>query len=212
MTATDEAGPANGNAPAFPANPFVGLRPFDSDEGLLFFGRRKQTIELMQQLHRTRFLAVVGSSGCGKSSLIRAGLIPKLNAGFLVEDRDRWRVATMKPGDGPLRNLASAICATREPAARAAFTGEVDALVEAIRVGGAQAVGEYLTPPLAESDTNLLLLVDQFEEIFRFGLHTDRAERRDEAADFVSIMLALSEQRELPVYVVMTMRSDFIGE
>jgi hypothetical protein len=85
-------------------------------------------------------------------------------------------------------------------------------LVEAIRVGGAQAVGEYLTPPLAESDINLLLLVDQFEEIFRFGLHTDRAERRDEAADFVSIMLALSEQRELPVYVVMTMRSDFIGE
>ena len=219
MTATDEAGPANGNAPAFPANPFVGLRPFDSDEGLLFFGRREQTIELMQQLHRTRFLAVVGSSGCGKSSLIRAGLIPKLKAGFLVEDRDRWRVATMKPGDGPLRNLASAICATlvskpatRELAARAAFTREVNALVEAIRVGGAQAVGEYLTPPLAESDTNLLLLVDQFEEIFRFGLHTDRAEWRDEAADFVSIMLALSEQRELPVYVVMTMRSDFIGE
>lgn len=219
MTATDEAGPANGNAPAFPANPFVGLRPFDSDEGLLFFGRREQTIELMQQLHRTRFLAVVGSSGCGKSSLIRAGLIPKLKAGFLVEDRDRWRVATMKPGDGPLHNLASAICvtlvrkpATRELAARAAFTREVDALVEAIRVGSVQAVGEYLTPPLAESDTNLLLLVDQFEEIFRFGLHTDRAERRDEAADFVSIMLALSEQRELPVYVVMTMRSDFIGE
>ena len=77
-------------------NPFVGLRPFRTEESLLFFGRNEQTVELLQQLHKTRFLAVVGSSGCGKSSLIRAGLIPKLKAGFLIEDRDRWLTATMK--------------------------------------------------------------------------------------------------------------------
>src|SRR5205823_10121123 len=124
--------PANGNAnaPAFRANPFVGLRPFDSDEGLLFFGRREQTIELMQQLHRTRFLAVVGSSGCGKSSLIRAGLIPKLKAGFLVEDRDRWHIAIMKPGDAPLGNLAATLLGTTDdnPA-----EPEVDQFVAALR-------------------------------------------------------------------------------
>ena len=78
-------------------NPFVGLRPFKTEESLLFFGRNEQTIELLQRLYKTRFLAVVGSSGCGKSSLIRAGLIPKLKAGFLIEDRDRWLTATMKP-------------------------------------------------------------------------------------------------------------------
>src|SRR4051794_37354803 len=70
---------------SLPDNPFVGLRPYKSEESVLFFGRHKQIVELLQQLHRTRFLAVVGSSGCGKSSLIRAGLIPKLKAGFLVE-------------------------------------------------------------------------------------------------------------------------------
>src|SRR5215831_63249 len=78
-------------------------------ESLLFFGRSEQTIDLLQQLHRTRFLAVVGSSGCGKSSLIYAGLLPKLKAGFLVEDRDQWLITTMKPGDRPLRNLAAAL-------------------------------------------------------------------------------------------------------
>jgi ABC-type nitrate/sulfonate/bicarbonate transport system ATPase subunit len=55
------------------SNPFVGLRPFQSDESILFFGRQEQTMELMQKLYETRFLSVVGSSGCGKSSLTRAG-------------------------------------------------------------------------------------------------------------------------------------------
>src|SRR5512147_1469804 len=90
-------------------NPFVGLRPFESEDSLLFFGRREQAIELLQRLHETRFLAVVGSSGCGKSSLVRAGLIPKLKAGFLVEECDLWRIATMKPGDAPLENMAAAL-------------------------------------------------------------------------------------------------------
>src|SRR5215510_10504127 len=67
-------------------------------------------MELLEQLSPTHFLAVVGSSGCGKSSLIRAGLIPALLGGFLVEERDAWQIAIMKPGDAPLRNLAAALC------------------------------------------------------------------------------------------------------
>lgn len=215
---------------SLPPNPFVGLRPFESGEGLLFFGRREQIIELLQQLHRTRFLSIVGSSGCGKSSLIRAGLIPKLKAGFLIEDKDQWLKATMKPGDAPLYNLAQAVLGalSGEPPADA----EVSSLVEEIEVSGLQALVERLTPRLDHADTNFLLLVDQFEEIFRFGSYaeddaqayanadparlrveaTDRERRRDEAAEFVSLMLGLAQQKTLPIYVVMTMRSDFLGD
>ena len=192
-----------------PTNPFVGLRPFQSAEGLLFFGRREQTIELEQQLHKTHFLAVVGSSGCGKSSLIRAGLIPNLKAGFLVEERDQWHIVTTKPGDSPLSNLAAALL-------QAVSSEKVDSnipdFIEAIQTSGSQAILDKLAPVLEDSDANLLLLVDQFEEIFRFGLHTDKRGYRDEAPDFVSIMLSLAEQRALPIYVVMTMRSDFLGD
>src|SRR5262245_5131493 len=202
---TTNATGANG-AVAVPSNPFVGLRPFNSDEALLFFGRREQTVELLRRLHRDHFIAVVGSSGCGKSSLVRAGLIPKLRAGFLTEDRDQWLLAVMKPGGAPLRNLAAALIEAI-PAG-----GDVEYCAEAIRVGGAQAVIEQLSPSLAHSDANLLLLVDQFEEIFRFGVESGKPEQRDEAEDFVSIMLALAEQRRLPIYVVMTMRSDFLGD
>jgi energy-coupling factor transporter ATP-binding protein EcfA2 len=197
---------ADGAAIAFPSNPFVGLRPFNSGEALLFFGRGEQTVELLRRLHRDHFIAVVGSSGCGKSSLVRAGLIPKLRAGFLTEDRDRWLMAAMKPGDALLRNLAAALI-EGIPAG-----GDVEVCAEAIRAGGAQAVIEQLSPSLAHSDANLLLLVDQFEEIFRFGVKSGKQERQAEAEDFVSIMLALAEQRRLPIYVVMTMRSDFLGD
>ena len=214
----------------FPKNPFVGLRPFRSDEGLLFFGRREQTLELLQQLQQSRFLAVVGSSGCGKSSLIRAGLIPKLEAGFLVEQRDQWRIATAKPGDAPLHNLAESLVQTFADGSDGA---DIASLVDGMTTLCAQAVVDFLRTRLKDSEANLLLLIDQFEELFTFGRYgqreindsddtrsketqtaerLERERRRDEAADFVSIMLGLAEQSELPIYVVMTMRSDFLGD
>src|SRR5437867_1662326 len=90
-------------------NPYVGLRPFEVNDSHLFFGRRVQTAELLEDLHRHRFLGVVGSSGCGKSSLIKAGLITALRGGFLIEDRDQWSIARLTPGDSPLENLAGAL-------------------------------------------------------------------------------------------------------
>ena len=220
-----------------PPNPFVGLRPFESDEDVLFFGRREQTIELLQQLSVSRFLAVIGSSGSGKSSLIRAGLIPKLKAGFLVDrrryqegktsvareeteaDRDQWHIAVMRPGDSPLYNLALAVQKARDPDAS---VSDATKLMSAIRAEGAPAIIQRLSPLTLQRDVNLLLLVDQFEEIFRFGSHTATDElsgnqiqamqKRDEASEFVAIMLELATHPKLPVYVVMTMRSDFLGD
>lgn len=190
-------------------NPFVGLRPFESEESLLFFGRREQAIELLQRLHATRFLAVVGSSGCGKSSLVRAGLIPKLKAGFLVEERDLWHIATMKPGDAPLENMAVALL---ESASVEASKANINSLVEAVRGEGAQAVITRLQEALGDEESNLLLLVDQFEELFRFALRDDDPVKRNEAEEFVALLLELAAQRELAIFVVLTMRSDFIGD
>jgi energy-coupling factor transporter ATP-binding protein EcfA2 len=205
-------------------NPYVGLRPFDHADSLYFFGRRAQVSDLLQRLHETRFLAVVGSSGCGKSSLIRAGLIPALLGGFLVQDRDRWLIARMKPGggDGPIGNLALALCSMEGPEPKAEEVGD---LAGAIVEDHVQAVVDHLKPRLG-TDANLLLLLDQFEEIFAFRgkeqeeslAEMDRSERvaqairQREASDFVDLVLALAEQREVPVYVVLTMRSDFIGD
>ncbi len=194
-----------------PDGPFVGLRPFESDESLLFFGREEQTVALLQQLHHHGFVAVIGSSGSGKSSLVLAGLIPKLKGGFLAGERDRWHVAVMKPGQDPLGNLEAAL---------ASVVGEVS---EPIAEAGTRGVLEAVSPLFAGGDANLLLLVDQFEELFRYGARSAaadetaterraRAERRETTADFVNILLDLADQRELPLYLVLTMRSDYLGD
>ncbi|MBL8191642.1 MAG: WD40 repeat domain-containing protein [Acidobacteria bacterium] len=88
----------------------------------------------------------------------------------------------------------------------------VDDFVKAIRQSGAETITTRLAAKLGDASSNLLLLVDQFEEIFRFGVESNKPDQREEAEDFVSLMLALADQRELPIYVVMTMRSDFIGD
>ena len=72
-------------------NPFPGLRPFEPDEDHLFFGREKEIDELLRRLRASRFLSVVGTSGSGKSSLVRSGLIPSLYSGFIVNAGSTWR-------------------------------------------------------------------------------------------------------------------------
>ena len=72
-------------------NPFPGLRPFETDEYRLFFGREGQSDELIARLQRSHFLAVVGTLGSGKSSLVRAGLLPALRGGMMAGAGSGWR-------------------------------------------------------------------------------------------------------------------------
>src|SRR2546421_11443559 len=90
-------------------NPFPGLRPFESSEDHLFFGRDGQSDELLRRLRRSRFLAVLGTSGSGKSSLVRAGLLPSLYGGIMTQAGSGWRVALFRPGNDPVGNLAGAL-------------------------------------------------------------------------------------------------------
>ena len=190
-------------------NPYVGLRPYEADESLLFFGRAEQTLELLQRLHEHHFVAVVGSSGCGKSSLLRAGLIPTLKAGYLVEDSDHWLIGIMKPGSSPLYNLAETLLKQVDPEIKSEAIAE---FVEKIKEEGADALLDLIAPLRKAKKLNFFLLVDQFEELFRFAMDQKDVNKKDEAIDFVNIMLELSNQSIIPVYVVMTMRSDFIGD
>lgn len=190
-------------------NPYVGLRPYDVDESLLFFGRNDQTLELLQRLHRHHFVAVVGSSGCGKSSLLRAGLIPALKAGYLVDESDQWYIAIMKPGHSPLYNLAESVLQQLQKEIKAE---NVKDLVLKVEEEGADAILDLLIPAIKNRNSNFFLLVDQFEELFRFSMEQNDVSLKDEAIDFVNVMLQLSQQTAVPFYVVITMRSDFIGD
>jgi hypothetical protein len=188
--------------------PYPGLRPFEVEESHLFFGRDDQIDALLLRLRDTRFLAVVGPSGCGKSSLVRAGMIASLNAGFMVTAGSRWEVAIMRPEDRPMHALARALIEQTTIGAHETDREIAAGLLGATLRRGPLGVVEALQDTPLPDGTNLLLLVDQFEEIFRF----ERAGGHDEADAFVSLLLATAKQRELPIYVVLTMRSDFFGD
>ena len=197
-------------APTADVNPFPGLRPFEPDEDYLFFGRERQTDDLLKKLRTTRFLSILGRSGSGKSSLVRSGLIPSLHGGAMTRAGSRWRVVIMRPGEDPLGNLAAAFSTSEAFGGRAAEGGLTRAFFEttlhASRLGLLQCIRES---DVSAAD-NVLILVDQFEEIFRYK-HSRRTSSAGEAAAFVKLLLAARES-DMPVYVAMTMRSDFIGD
>jgi WD40 repeat protein/energy-coupling factor transporter ATP-binding protein EcfA2 len=188
-------------------NPFPGLRPFEPEEDYLFFGREKQIDELLRRLRGNRFLAILGTSGCGKSSLVRSGLIPSLQGGAMVRAGSSWRVALARPGADPLGNLAIALAAPGVLAEQdeAGENGRafVEATLRASRLGLIECVRQARLP---EHD-NLLVVIDQFEELFRF---MDAGERGDALA-FGKLLLAAAGQQEHRIYVALTMRSDFVG-
>ena len=192
------------------ANPFPGLRPFEPDEDYLFFGREQQTDELLRRLRRTRFLAVVGSSGSGKSSLARAGLVPSLHGGSMARAGSAWRTAIFRPGDRPIANLAQALY-DAAGLAHAQGSRDVDlAIIETILRSSSNGLSAVFEQSQLADNENLLLVVDQFEELFRY--HPSSGERDAEGAlAFVKLLLRAAADTAIRVYVVLTMRSDFIG-
>ena len=100
---------AAGASPAPPFNPFPGLRPFRENEEQLFFGREAQTDRMVDRMAAARFLAVVGGSGSGKSSLINCGFKPALYRGLMGSAGASWRMAQFRPGANPILMLATAL-------------------------------------------------------------------------------------------------------
>jgi len=195
------------------SNPFPGLRCFLSEEDYLFFGRHEQIEDLLRRLRTNRLVAVVGTSGSGKSSLVRAGLLPAVLGGGMAQAGSAWDIAVLRPGGSTLAQLARALCAAglydadAEDALfhlHATLSRSRNGLLEAVRQSQGSAVRGQ------ESGSKLLLVVDQFEELFRF--HRASATSQEEAIGFVNLLLHATQQAEQNVYVVLTMRSDFLGE
>jgi hypothetical protein len=191
----------------FSSIPYPGLRPFKEDESDIFFGREKPTDQLLARLASNRFLAVIGPSGCGKSSLVRAGMIPAIRAGFIAAVGSRWRICEIRPGEKPLGRLASAL-ASPDILGADRNSGESLAFIEATLRRGPLGLIEIVRDAEALQGSTLLVVVDQFEEIFRYRERI----AADEADAFVALLLASTGQRDVPIYVVITMRSDYLGD
>lgn len=192
-------------------NPFPGIRSFEPEEDYLFFGRDKQLKQLIPMLYDIRFLAITGSSGCGKSSLVRAGLIPSLFKNKYRISEYPWSLTVLKPGNNPIRNLAEALFELfkAENCIPEKFS-DPDRLVDFLvnHNDGLLVIFDQLNKKTAK---NRLLFIDQFEEIFRYK-QTDQVYHKEEADTFLNLFLFALHQTTLPIYTSLTMRSDFLGD
>ncbi|MEP2671386.1 MAG: High-affnity carbon uptake protein Hat/HatR [Cyclobacteriaceae bacterium] len=195
------------------ANPFPGLRPFNIDESHLFFGREGQSDEVLLKLSKNRFVGVIGPSGSGKSSFVYCGVLPILYGGFLTDVSPNWEVVVTRPGAGPIDNLAEALLKSSDDYADADIEDQkikrtiVSTLLRSSSLGLVEAVQQSRR----SKDTNYLILVDQFEELFRFKDSTDPGSV-DETLAFVNLLMEAVNYEDSPIYVGITMRSDFIGD
>ena len=195
-------------------NPFPGLRPFGIEESHLFFGREGQSDEILLKLARNRFVATLGFSGSGKSSLIYCGLIPTLHGGFMTQAGSDWRIVVMRPGSNPIDNLAEALTVQEKDYETLKKEERIvrKAVLATILRSSSQGLIEAVKHAKTGSDENVLILVDQFEEIFRYKKSETKHAGSDESALFISLLLEAVRQQQGNVYVTLTMRSDFIGE
>ncbi len=182
--------------------PYKGLAYFDckEEDARYFYGRRAQTDDLLEKVRQGNFLAVLGASGSGKSSVVRAGLLYQLKQGRRLSGSDRWQIHILRPGEHPLQSLALAFL---EPG-----LSEVDRATQFAKAKdliGTGAVGlECLIA--ASTASRVMLVVDQFEEVFT--LCRDSTERQQ----FFECLLGALERTGNKLCLVLAMRADFFGK
>jgi formylglycine-generating enzyme required for sulfatase activity len=190
----------------FEGCPFVGLAAYHHDQAHLFFGRHKETLDALACFFdirpgkpSVRWLEINGNSGSGKSSLMQAGLLPLVDQGWLWRPQgryERWMpVGPMMPGKRPVEMLAECLAHV--------FDTKMGEIIKELRDGDAALRYFLRDKKKVHKDTAFLLAIDQFEELFTFA---DAGERRH----FDQLLAAALEDPECPLFVISTVRSDFL--
>jgi energy-coupling factor transporter ATP-binding protein EcfA2 len=208
--------------------PYTGLRSFTEEESLYFKGREEDIDAATAQLQRNKFLMLTGASGDGKSSLVYAGIIPNARAGFLKAKYTQWCLADFRPERSPFLNLCRSLANQLEIDNEVAVESELrhgfSALVDLYKNSNRyidqdssewMALDDYAKASIKRKAANLIILVDQFEEFFTNPENYNKGVPSEEANLVLNLLLETSRialEEGLPIYIIFTMRSDYIGQ
>ena len=193
--------------------PYPGLRPFTEEESIFFKGRDLHIRQIVKMLEQNKMAFITGASGDGKSSMVYAGVIPYIRAGFSTAEYNSWVFCDFKPQRNPLESLAHSLTEQLKV--------PFDEVLDELECGFSGLVNIYKKSGFYASDgdknrgKNLLIVADQFEEVFTMNENFHNGIPSNEAYTAVNILLEtvrLSITEKLPVYVIFTMRSDYISQ
>jgi len=190
------------------SNPFPGIRSYEPEESDLFFGREASINDILNVLFDKQFIAIVGASGSGKSSLIKAGVIPKLEKS---RQHEQWKKITFRPGNNPIRSFAEELYNFLKSQTTHYFDLEVDDIFAELNKGIDGFINIFSTINKVYN-SQWLIYVDQFEEIFRYKFHEDAVTNYESANKFIQLILNIISQTKIPTFVILSLRSDFLGD
>ncbi|MBN1250528.1 MAG: hypothetical protein JXR51_14870 [Bacteroidales bacterium] len=208
-------------------SPYPGLRPFTEEESIYFKGRDLHIKQIIEQLEKKKITIITGASGDGKSSLVYAGVIPNARAGFFHAEYNNWLICDFRPERNPLTNLAKTLANN--------FDYSENEIYNELKLGFSSIIklfkkSKYFIDKNSENwlnatndekriikskGANLFILADQFEEFFTNPENYSNGVPSEEAYVTVNLLLetaGISIVEDLPIFIVFTMRSDFISQ
>lgn len=195
--------------------PYPGLRPFTEEESIFFKGRDLHIRQIVKMLEENKMAFITGASGDGKSSMVYAGVVPYIRAGFFKSDYNGWLIADFKPQKNPLESMSNALAAE--------IDCDPDRCYSELKQGFSALVDLYKKSSfyvtsgddMPNRGKNLLIIADQFEEVFTNVENFNQGRPSDESYTAINLLLEtirISISEKLPIYVIFTMRSDFISQ
>ncbi|MEM8832184.1 MAG: caspase family protein, partial [Cyanobacteria bacterium P01_G01_bin.19] len=177
--------------------PYMGLEAFNEDSAEYFYGREALVQKLLDRVNHKNSIAVVGASGSGKSSAVRAGLIWRLRQGKQIPNSDRWWVGCFRPGNQPIKALAAMLAdrGTRESHTQTKLQ------VEGLLYQGVEGFVRWLR---TRREPMVLLVIDQFEELFTLAGENERQQ-------FIELILGALRYASDRFKVILTIRADFVA-
>lgn len=189
-------------------NPFPGLRPFAPEDSNLFFGRESESNEVISKLLETGYVTVIGSAGNGKSSLINCGILPKI-LNLKMRESSVWKIISSVPGNDPFGNLARAL------SDGITYTGQKNVEREQILselLNDNVTLSDIVRKLIGKHDDNVFLLLDQFEDLFRYTSPAKEENSEETIKKFIDFLVNSVARSDANVFVIVAIRSEYLGE
>ena len=191
------------------SNPFIGLRPFNTEEDVSFFGRENILNKIISNIQSKRFSSIIGYRYSGKTSLINAGVVPRLKQ-LETHFKEKWHVIRLEPDEDPIGNLASSISEFMESRKQSSTYSKLE--IEKKLRFNSNGLIEVLDSLQFKANEQLVIIVDQFEALFKQNSSPSEKETviQEDARHFLKLLISSIKQKETPLHLLIALDSDYL--